>query len=153
MWVNPLSYKQFMGVFSKSIGGSNNNLFLDLAGYSGSGSIVNLWKLETGNSTYYSEVSLPSNSIRLNSWQQITATWNDTTICIYSNATSIVSPPSCSNSRIYPFYDHPSVSVILGGGFGSTTSYNFNGTIDEVRLYNKVLSAEEILRLYNFDKS
>lgn len=38
-------------------------------------------------------------------------------------------------------------------GYGSTTAYSWNGMLDEVCLYDRTLSAEEVKHLYEFRKS
>ncbi len=42
--------------------------------------------------------------------------------------------------------------VEIGGGWDSATDYLFNGSIDDVRIYDKALSAAEVLQLYNQTK-
>ncbi|MCK5016514.1 MAG: LamG domain-containing protein, partial [Candidatus Peribacteraceae bacterium] len=73
-----------------------------------------------------------------NNWYHITMTWNETDLVGYLNGIQIgtdgyTNPsPACGN-------------VVIGSqGYGKT----FNGTIDEVQVYNISLSAEQIYQLY-----
>jgi hypothetical protein len=56
-------------------------------------------------------------------------------------------------SRPYD-YSHQAVNVSVGVRWANypITAYRFNGLIDEVRIYNRALSAEEVKRLYNMGR-
>lgn len=93
-----------------------------------------------------------NSSLTYNAWQQIVATWDGT----------------ASGSSIKLYKDGAEVSYFSGGasagGSASTNSgdvyignrsdgtRSFDGGIDEVRLYNRVLSASEIQKLYLMGK-
>jgi hypothetical protein len=89
--------------------------------------------MEIGGS-YTTETSAGIND---GQWHQLVFTGDGTNVVTYldgvQNKTDILANPLGSNN----FYI---------GGVGST---RFMGTIDDVRIYNRALSAEEILRLYN----
>lgn len=79
-----------------------------------------------------------SNALK-DQWIHIAGTWNGSSIIVYENgaqkasSTQTISPPSTS----YP--------VTIGKDNG--VQY-FDGEIDDVRIYNRALSADEILQLY-----
>lgn len=75
-------------------------------------------------------------------WSHLVGTWNGTTNRTYlngvqSNATACGSPPSALSR------------FSIGGRFnGSITSENFSGKMDELRIYNRALTASEVKQLY-----
>lgn len=81
-------------------------------------------------------------SITTNQWYHVGYTLNGTTAQIYINgvldATATVTPGSFNNS-----------SSLRVGGCNSTTT-DFDGAIDEPRVYNRALSPAEVRQLYNF---
>jgi outer membrane protein assembly factor BamB len=85
-----------------------------------------------------------SKQIPTDEWTHMTGTWDGTTMRIYINGVEqaetlpFVGPINSANSQLK-----------LGLGFYSGDSYAFNGTIDEVRIYNRALSADEIKRQYD----
>ena len=86
--------------------------------------------------------SLPS----YNQWHLATGTWDGTNIKFYIDGALVVSSAA---SGTYPgIYD----ASVLRIGYGYGSEY-FNGNITDVRLYNRALSATEILAYYNASKS
>lgn len=110
-----------------------------------------------------------SNAIILDKWwvywiQQLT-NWN---ISAYINSTATAASYALTNKawqNITYTYDRTSIKLYLNWNLVATTAYtlatstndasltiwsaNFNGTIDEVRIYKKVLTNDEIKSLYN----
>lgn len=83
-------------------------------------------------------------NLELNTWYYIVATWDDQNKCIYSNG--VLS--ECVLSDIMPTSAIAPVSI----GKTGTATYYFNGLIDDVRIYSRVLSEEEINLLYDAKK-
>ncbi len=122
---------------------------LDIAGDSGTGSGDFRWYINTGSSNLYGfwiggeyRVST-SEEPPLNQWTLVTLTWNSSGTYLYFNGTFIQKktpgPPAFSGS-----------GLDIGGNSGSGDQ-NFNGTIDEVRVYNRSLSQAEIIQHFNLD--
>ena len=83
-----------------------------------------------------------------NRWNHIVATKNGTASTdtkLYINGTEV----SYSERNAYTITDNTDQPVI---GEGTSNGQNFDGLIDEVRIYNRALSAEEVKRLYNLKK-
>jgi hypothetical protein len=81
-----------------------------------------------------------------NSWVYVVVTRSDTHINLYING-SLISPQpeSATNGQSA---DYGTVSAaILGGRSSLDYQYFFKGIIDEVRIYNRALSSDEILTL------
>jgi hypothetical protein len=79
----------------------------------------------------------------LNSWTHLVVTRNNSQRVLYVNGEYYSSTPNSGNSTLVP------TTANLRIGYDSyTNQYPFNGTIDEVRIYNRALSQEEILSHY-----
>lgn len=77
-------------------------------------------------------------------WYHFVATWNGTTVKLYINGTQDV---STSQTVTPAFTTNP---LILGAGYdGSSMAFPFTGTIDEVGIWNTVLTQTQITTLYN----
>ena len=80
-------------------------------------------------------------SLTLDNWYHLAVVWNGTNMIGYVNGSqSAVSTQVTSPGN--PAYD------LFIGRATDTTLYDFSGTIDEVRIYNRALSAQEIQNLY-----
>ncbi|MBU0962857.1 MAG: LamG domain-containing protein, partial [Nanoarchaeota archaeon] len=77
--------------------------------------------------------------LSLNNWYHIMCWHNDTKICLYVNGVNT----SCGASTAAG----TNVNFVVGGG-SYQNNYWFNGTIDEVYVFNRSLSAEQIKFLY-----
>jgi hypothetical protein len=75
-------------------------------------------------------------------WYHVVATWNGTTRTLYLNGVSDGTPNSTAQARA----DVGGNSAI--GRLGSFDGHYFNGIIDDVRVYNRALSASEVAALY-----
>ena len=91
-------------------------------------------------------VSRLNNQVTLNTWQNFAISHNgsNSTITFYKNGASIGSSGSLAPVAA------TGVSACIGNNFAG--QYNFDGTIGTVRVYNKALSAAEILQAYNAQK-
>jgi prepilin-type N-terminal cleavage/methylation domain-containing protein len=81
------------------------------------------------------------NPIVTNSWYHLTVTYDGSLASIYVNGVLV----STSSGNIIP--SNANVNIGSIAGFSSWTGY-----IDDVRLYNRALSAAEIQALYNAEK-
>ncbi|MDO8471336.1 MAG: LamG domain-containing protein [bacterium] len=84
-------------------------------------------------------------------WTHVAITWNGNSTCagnaiIYING---VSNTSCSTNLVSRTSDSLYPPKIGNSSSGAST---FDGLIDEVRIYNRALSADEIKRLYNMGR-
>jgi len=90
-----------------------------------------------------------SNSITypLNTWHHVVETWD-----VYSNKTRLYVDGALSGETAKTGTSFNQNTQILIG-YDSSSSRYFRGNIDEVRIYNRSLSAEEILSLYQLGSS
>jgi prepilin-type N-terminal cleavage/methylation domain-containing protein len=80
----------------------------------------------------------------LNQWYFIVCTWDGNNAKIFLDGVQKTSVPTTGN--LYISTNQLRISLDTGN------TYPFNGTIDEVRIYNRALSGEEIQALYNATK-
>jgi hypothetical protein len=83
-------------------------------------------------------------TLSLNHWYQIVGTYDGSIVKLYVNGVLINSNPATlsigNNSR----------PVCIGSRLGT---YNFKGLVDDVRIYNRALTANETIDLYNEELS
>jgi len=87
-----------------------------------------------------------SNYIQNNVWYHVVAIQNDTTVSIFKNKVAPTYKPTCSSSR-RPF-DSASGYFALACD-PSLNNQFFGGLIDQVKVYDHVLSTQEISDLYD----
>jgi len=105
------------------------------------GSII----LTVENSLGYCEAYYPFAFV-LDEWTHIAATWNRGVTCIYINGVlQNTNPP-----RIYTGILTPNEYPLIIGSRDNAYNDYFNGTIDEIKIYNRALSAEQIWAEYTF---
>lgn len=96
--------------------------------------------------TWDSVTCATSDTYDFNGWTLVTATYNQSTMNLYVNNTF-------SNSTTYNggVYSPPKSAVFRVGRiwYVAGDHYQFNGSVDDVRVYQKPLSLTEISELYN----
>jgi hypothetical protein len=102
----------------------------------------NLW-LDVENMANNQRAQTTSSPVKINIWQHVAVSFNSSTktAAFYYNGTV---QPLTSNIDTLPdeFNDDLYIGKTGGSYYGSVNE--FDGSIDEVRIYNRVLSAEEI---------
>ncbi|MFA5932493.1 MAG: DUF2341 domain-containing protein [Microgenomates group bacterium] len=88
-------------------------------------------------------LSSPGN-IPLNQWNHVVYTGDSTGLKMYLNGSLVA-----SNSTAYSGGAANTNNLLIGGSYFGTAEYMI-GNIDEVRLYNRSLSATEVTALYNW---
>jgi hypothetical protein len=95
---------------------------------------------------YANDYSCSINDIT-NTWANITVTYNPPTLTFYVNGI---------NQSTQTVGGTPNVVGTTNleiGRFGTTTSYNFSGSIANVQVYNRALPAAEVAQNYNAQKA
>ena len=85
-----------------------------------------------------------NNQVTTNTWQHFAVTHSGSTVTIYKNGTSI------GSSTITAPSSASGIEAIIGNNTAGTN--NFDGKIATCRVYNQVLSASEIKKLYTSTK-
>ena len=80
-----------------------------------------------------------------NKWYNFSYTYNGSQLNLYSNAVNIGSTNFSIKIRTNQW------PVTIGSVVNFSDAYNgvFNGIMDDIRIYNRALSSDEILKLYN----
>ncbi|MFA5797797.1 MAG: LamG-like jellyroll fold domain-containing protein, partial [Candidatus Woesearchaeota archaeon] len=110
-------------------------------GVSGSTVIIRFQYINSTGTTF----SAASSAISTDVWHHAVITYSGSTKSMniyidgsYAGTDTFAGTPTGYSSTLY-----------IGGYSGATTQYSFNGSIDEVQIYNRSLSAEEITAIYN----
>jgi len=86
--------------------------------------------------------AVSSDIVELNSWIFLTSTYRDGTVQIYKNGVALAMSDITAN---------PSIVYTGTGGLqiSTTGSLTVSGDVDDVRIYNRVLTEDEIVALYD----
>ena len=105
-----------------------------------------------GNEDY--EWQRTSNPIPFSQWNHVVVNWDGIShsINFYVNGVQVDSYYGKLHSNPSMIYNKTSPLMIGGSDFGYTSpDYMFNGSIDEVRIYDRELTFDEIVSLYYYD--
>lgn len=97
---------------------------------------INCYWYGTSPAGYHSS---GAGTVPLNQWTQITCAWNGSAINLYTNG-QLKNTVSVTGNGVI------ATSVNIGA---EVVSRQFRGEIDDVRIYNRALSATEVQNLYN----
>jgi hypothetical protein len=91
-------------------------------------------------------------SVDTNDWKFIAVSLlqfdeNNTQMKVYANGSLIATSDPCWEVTFLRYAEHQNTTLWIGEYHGSE-SHPYNGIIDDVRIYNKALDANEILALY-----
>jgi hypothetical protein len=141
VWVKANSLSSFNVIFSKYISASSNRSYAFR--YAPENKISLMLFQNGGNTNNQSLEHFVDNN-----WHQITWVYES------SGFSQVFVDGVFATSRTfpYPMYPNSSALAVIGAthasGSGQTFDGNFSGSLDEFRLYNRALSAEEIMSLY-----
>ena len=95
--------------------------------------------LNFGNGSEWGNTSVETTVLELNKWYNVTATRESGIMKVFIDINLLANKSNNTSSG-------SNVSALCLGGNGTNS---FNGLIDDVRIYNRALSAEEVQALYN----
>ncbi len=137
-WVNPSGVNQHGGIVEKTVGGGVNTQYS--LHVEGGKVLFRLIKVPgVDHRTVQSDSIIPTNA-----WTHVAGTWDGVTMKLFINGvqqaqTLAVSPPI--NSGVGPTL------------IGYTDVNPYAGLIDEVEIFNRALSVQEILAIYQADSA
>lgn len=106
----------------------------------------NKWQFWTGSGTGWNTLA-SSDIATIDQWQHITVTYNGTKGYLYLNGNL-----NSTSSTNWTYSPNSTKNLRFGTGrTEGTPEYFFNGSLDEIRIYNRALSPAEITQLYNFN--
>lgn len=95
-------------------------------------------------------ITSPLSSYNNGNWYNVMFTRNDSTLRLYVNGIEVTNTPDTLTGAITNSQEvWIGRSAFTAGGLSPTGNYPYNGSISEIMIYNRVLSASEILQ--NFD--
>jgi len=99
-----------------------------------------------GSTTVYGVDPLSAKAqVKLNQWQHLVYVGNGNQLRVYSNGVL----QSGADSKNSSAFGNTSTPLVVGNGGGFMKNYYFQGAIDDIRMYNRVLSEEEIMALFS----
>ena len=106
--------------------------------------------LRLGYGTSWCAADSSYTSLDLNQWYYITGTVDETNIRYYLNGEEV---HTATNKNFFASNNYP---LIIGRHYtnsdgGGGYHYNFSGKVDEIRFYNRSLSADEVTELYRLE--
>ncbi len=132
IWIKNVAQRNWEGVIGKG------SMYSISQNYGGNGYYLYVRNIDSGN-----HYAFGSNSLPLGVWTLVTATWQkNTTLKIYYNGIISATGTLLDKDVIVD-------ATPLKIGFSQEGNIYFNGTIDEVRIYNRALSPTEVLNNYN----
>ncbi len=138
-WVNSPAFAGQAPIVSNSSGYTAGGFLFGLIG-NGSNNVLGIETEQVGNSSsVWSGQTMP-----LNQWINVAVSFNGSVATLYLNGISII-----SSNLVAP------ASALTGFYLGRTIQGGWTkmrGSVDDIRAYNRALSAAEILALYNATK-
>jgi ELWxxDGT repeat protein len=114
--------------------------FFGIAGTTGSAAVgqYKLYVDHWGNTAYASTATVTPGT-----WNHVALTYDGATVQFFING-------QAAGQVVGGLYDYPLNTATIGGNTigGTTTKPSFSGGIDELSLYNRALSSQEILSIY-----
>ncbi len=111
--------------------------------------VANGIKFAVDHTTAHLEHASVANAITLNQWQLVTVTWdgskNASNAHIYVNGNEV--SYAVADNAVGTRASDTSNSLYIGSNPARTRS--FNGSIDDVKIFNRVLSADEVKNIYD----
>jgi gliding motility-associated-like protein len=142
MWVKTNSASEQIMAFTRNTATVNFGAYTLMMSNAGSNYVFRGYK-ETGNGN--TNLVSSTTTVAVNTWYHVVYTVDNTSLKIYVNGTL-----EATTTSTLSFSYNSSESVYLGG---TNESFNlpFNGSLDNVRFYTRVISATEVSQLYNND--
>ena len=104
-----------------------------------------MFYINNGSSTYGTYACSQSNNLAANKWYHVAGVFNGTDLKLYINGTLVY----FYTTRVVGSINASIANVYIGQYDDSQNRYRFPGSIDEVMIYNRSLTDDEIKSLYN----
>jgi hypothetical protein len=124
---------------SKAIGGSNDQHWFMVSSSRQSGVKVLRFRLRTDGVTSERKADTTTGTIEINEWIHVTATWDGATMRIHKNGVEVG-----SLAKSGTLSTNPTANVAIGNQPTVGDDRPFSGLIDDVRIYTRALTPEEI---------
>lgn len=140
-WIRPNNFDSQEGRFiSKADGTSEEDHYWMVSQLNGSRLRFRL-KTDNGGTT---TLTAAAGLLTLDTWQFVTVTYDSTFMRIYLDGSEVINTPKTGN-----IVQAPLVKVGIGNQPVGTGIRPYAGLMDDVRIYDRALSLDEIIELYN----
>jgi hypothetical protein len=154
-WINLETSKKSQALLSLANEKSANAFLLMFGDQDGREGPLRLWSIGINGDSIDAEViaRVPPNTL-VNRWSHITVAHNnlESTIKVYVDG-NLDQEVNCKINRLVVLQNGAFIGQDqdhVGGGFNSNQA--FKGSIDDVRIYNRALSDDEVKALYDLEK-
>jgi hypothetical protein len=138
-WINIKGFNDFQGIITKTeAGGIGQQSYYLSMGYGSTAKILRLGLSPAGE--WGSAITTTSN-LTENIWYHVVGTWNPTGAFLYVNGAQNSSGIAVTAQQ------NSSHLLRIGASFGD--GYFFNGSIEQVQIFNRSLSSSEVAMIYN----
>ena len=142
IWANGRDFNGFSQLFTKNFGTSANESINIVANN------LSIWNLtaQVGGNNYYGTLIKSPTLFNINEWHLVTYVFNGKNNIqrIYIDASEVTN--NIANTGI----DYDNKPITIGSQLeNNVMSYFFNGKLDDIRIYNRALTQEEITYLAN----
>ena len=103
-------------------------------------------RAKKGDGSGNSSIITGTNTINTNTWYHFALTIDNNNLNLYTNGSLVASAPTT-----FAFSYQANKNIILGGSNEPNFDLPFTGSMDNLRFYNRILSASEINQLYLTD--
>lgn len=149
-WVNTKN-NQYQTIIGKYKASGDNRVFLFRLINGSTYPRVRVQFFRLGSGTNWVRWDTDDDVIPLNEWTHVVASVNlsYSTAVIYVNGSSVPSTRSTSGVWATQIYDEAANLCVSGFLCSGTALSSFNGTLDEVIIWNATLSSDEVSAVYN----
>jgi hypothetical protein len=106
------------------------------------------WSINSANSAT-SSINFQTGTLpNANVWYNVLVIRNDTSVCVYENGKKI---KNVSTNGNISYYTNPS-DLYFGTRASKLSNFYLNGIIDDIRIYNRALTVNEIIEIQNINK-
>ncbi|MBI2676665.1 MAG: LamG domain-containing protein [Candidatus Yanofskybacteria bacterium] len=143
-WVRPDGSNASDGVFSR--GGTFSSADTVIYYLAVLNTDATRWRGTVSDGTNLISVNSAVGTVSVNQWQYLSLVWDGTTLSLYKDGAFLNSATGTFNG-LWNGDDANDRETSIGAD-GRAERFYWDGTIDDVRIYNRVLSAAEVKRLY-----
>ena len=88
------------------------------------------------------------NGVTQGKWEHLVGIWDGTNVRLYINGQQVVSNTGPAGN----IDNFPGGDLRFGTGWNNPSVSAWDGALDDIRIYNRALSAQEVLALYDLEK-
>ena len=141
-WVKPESFAQNDGrIITKATGTNENDHFWMLSTIASGSEYVLRFRLKTDDGQNTTTLIADGGALTVGEWTHAAATWDGTSTVLYKEGVEVGRGAKAGTAVAA----NPTLGISIGNHLtGTTGSRAWDGLIDDVRVYNKALSVDEL---------